>query len=237
MQRLCTVTTLLGVVTATLACAGLPRVVRHPRPEFKADAAPFLHAGCVTKQPGWLECPASSAPGAVGCDSVAVSDAYGGLDPEVPFAACLLYSEQRPPATEYIRPPGGLIPLYLRYVVLEDGRFVVLKSAEAVRQRFAPITSASEAISLAVALTDLSLFYGFVPTKKLRYEVSKLEDTYAEATASGFVVHNLRHDRFFDCGPHPTSLVTLSVSADGHVTELSRRRVFRDPAIDALCID
>jgi hypothetical protein len=67
--------------------------------------------------------------------------------------------------------------------------------------------------------------------------VTTLEETHVETASTGFVVNNLRHYRQFGCGPHPTSLVSVSVSREGVVEELKREEVFRDPDQDATCVD
>jgi hypothetical protein len=237
MTRTILCSLLLAVAHSAAAIAGPPTVIRHPAPELSVDASPFEGAGCQESSQAEFRCPPDSPLGRLGCEWVGVSDLLGGLEPRWPIASCSVLSNQVLSEDEYVLPPHGLAPIWVRYVVFADGEFRVLASIADLRRQFAPIESPEEALSFAVAVTELTPFHDFEPAERLAFEVDTLEETHVEPASSGFVIHDLRYYKQFGCGPHPTSLVTVSVSREGVVEELERQRVFRDPAEDGLCVD
>lgn len=232
-----TTAVVLGMLLAGEGVAAPPKVVRHPTPPLSVDARPFADAGCIQREKGAYACAPGTELGKLGCEGLFVSDLLGGLEPAHPIADCHWRSRKPVPPGEFVHGPKGILPIYTRYVIFEGGRYRLLKTADALRQEFAPITSASEAFSFALMVTGLEPFFDFEPSEKLHYEVATLEDTYVDEESTGFIVHNLADRKVFGCGPHPTYLVDFRVSRDGHVTELRRQKAFRDPSADTLCVD
>ena len=130
---------------------------------------------------------------------------------------------------------GCLMPQLVRYLVFQDGKFKLTASLEAFRALYAPIESADEALSYALAVTGLSAQYN-LKAGAMRYKVSVLEDTHVEQSGEGFNVH-LFYYQLCGCGPHGTSAVEVTVSRSGEVQQGERRLIFEDPSQDGLCVD
>lgn len=222
-----------------------PKIVNHPAPDLKVDFTPFEDAGCPLNDTGYTRlCSEDSVLYALGCDRIEQApDLMGGLSPAYPIAVCIYVPMQHEgvdawsvPENEYFFNVGGPMPMLVRYVIVVDGNFQIIKNADEFRAVFAPVDSPDEALSFSIALADVFTFYDLKFNLKYRYEVRTLEDTYVETTGEGYIVHAFDY-QFFGCGPHYYYAVTLSVTSDGRVTELNRTPVFRDPATDGLCQD
>ncbi len=181
----------------------------------------------------------SGALGALGCAEIRLpGEVLGGLQPAYPLRACLAAHQpgERLAEGEFIYREGCLISDYIRYVVINDGGFVLLKSLADLQQAYAPIESEVEALSYALAASGLGVRYGLTSQPDLRYFVDQLEDTHVETVPQGYQV------RLFDyklcgCGPHPTYAVDVLVTSDGQLRELGREKIYEDPAEDKLCVD
>ena len=181
---------------------------------------------------------------ALGCDEIqAPPSLLGGLDPSYPMAVCQIIPDQANVETRaeiekglYFFYTGGLFGSYVRYVILRDGEFRLLKSEEEFRAIYAPVETPEEALSYVLAVTNLSAYYGLGYNPAYKYEVGRIEDTFVSPESDGFVLR-LYHDGFFGCGPHWTSEVEMHVSPEGIVQEVGRKPIFRDPDIDELCVD
>jgi hypothetical protein len=131
---------------------------------------------------------------------------------------------------------GGLFGSYIRYVIHQNGEFVLLKTEQEFRRLFAPIESPDEALSYVLAIRNLSASYGSQYNPAYEYEVDTIEDTYVTSDSDGYLVH-LFHDQAFGCGPHWISEVDVHVSVEGKVEEVASKPIFRDPNLDDVCID
>jgi hypothetical protein len=186
---------------------------------------------------------------ALGCDEIQVpSNLLGGLHPSYPIAICAIRNDFGEGSEElkaeidgqqFLYYTGGLFGTYIRYIIQQNGEFILLKTIEDFRQVFAPIESPEEALSYVLAVRNLMAYYGLQYESAYEYEVDRIEDTYVapeDGGAGGYLVH-LFYDQVFGCGPHWTSEVDVRVSVDGHVEEVASRPIFRDPNMDELCID
>ncbi len=181
-----------------------------------------------------------------GCDEIqAPSSLIGGLEPAYPIAICAIQSmpgeETEELAAEidsgqFFYYTGGLFGSYVRYIIYQNGEFVLLKTEEDLRKLFAPIESPDESLSYVLAAKNLSAYYGLHYDPTYEYEVDTIEDTYVTPDADGYLVH-LFHDQAFGCGPHWISEVDVHVSVEGNIEERSSRQIFRDPDLDELCVD
>lgn len=216
----------------------LPRVEQHPQPEFNSETAAFDDSLCQEQYGRWI-CAPDSALGQLGCEQIRPpGEVLGGLQPAYPMRACLVLRQAGEPLAEgeFIYREGCLMAEYVRYVILEDGQFRVLQSLEDLQQVYAPIESEEEALSYALAASGLGVRYGITAQRNLRYFVDVLEDTYVETLPQGYRVHLFDY-KLCGCGPHPTYAVDVLVSSDGQVQELSREKIYEDPAEDKLCVD
>ena len=102
---------------------------------------------------------------------------------------------------------------------------------------FAPIESSNEALSYALAATDLVAHYATRDDPFLHhadYFVEKLEDTHVEETAQGFVVHLFTAPiPLCGCGVHTVYAVDILVTKDGRVDQLNATEAY---AVEA-CVD
>ena len=212
------------------------------------DMTAFRDAGCA---PGayWWSCPEDSPVAAVDCDQLGEPSArLGALDPAYPLMRCVIYpytgkhagdpeSVARIEAEGYFYSDGCMSPAYVRYIAVREGEFLALKTQADVQALFAPITSADEALSYALAATGYSAYYGLTVERGYHYFEKTLEDTYvAEAKDGTYTVHLFSY-QFCGCGPHVTSSVDVQVSRDGQITKSAFTPAFKDPAEDSLCVD
>lgn len=239
---------LLALLIVIAACARGPTLVRAPQPTLTVDASPFEKAGCPMDATGWPRCLPEGPLGSLGCDVMRPApDLLGGLEPAYPIALCEIYPLWHPedplrsiPALEsskaYIRRTGGLAPVYVRYAIFREGTFAVLEDLENLRSTYAPISSATEALSYALAATGFAAQFGLKREPGYIYALETIQDTYAKPIEGGYVV--LLYDyHAFGCGPHWTDAVEVFVSTQGDVMERRREHAFRNPAEDALCRD
>jgi hypothetical protein len=215
-------------------CQSRPKIINHPQPDLSIDFSPFqsAEAGAFTE---------------FGCDEIeAPSPLLGGLNPSHPIALCIihLYSPDGT-GTEleaeinnglFFFASGGLFPQYYRYIIYQNGEFVLLKTEEEFRNLYAPIESSDEALSYALAVKRAGAYFNIEKIPGYKYEVDTLEDTHVVPDGDGYLI-NLYEYQLFGCGPHWTSLVNIHLASDGTLQELSRVPVFRDPDEDGLCVD
>ena len=214
------------------ACSNrTPQFINHAAPTLTASSGAFNDAETLA---------------AFGCDEIqAPSSLVGGLDPSYPIALCVIRyipgegSEQLRAEIEsgqFLYYTGGLLGNYVRYLIHQNGEFVLLKTEEDFRQVFAPIESPEEALSYVLAVRNLMAYYGLKYDPAYEYEVDVVEDTSVTPEPGGYLVH-LFYDQVFGCGPHWTSEVDMRVSVEGNVEEAASQPIFRDPSLDELCVD
>lgn len=223
-----------------------PKITHHPEPEAAMDFSPFENAGCPPDRWGQPKCQPDSQLWKLGCPRLEAPSPpnLGNLEPDYPLMLCVFnpYDDRGKPIRqlweegETIKERGGLDPLYYRYVIYKDGQFVLLKTQDEFKETFAPVESREEALSYALALTDLEAMYRLEYDSSLEYFVTELEDTHVQEIEGGYEVHLYEYYEL-GCGPHPTALVIVRVGAEGSLEEISRTQVYKNPADDELCID
>jgi len=229
---------------------GRPTIVNHSRPELAVNLQPFEDAGCVPDDSGNWSCPEDGPIAGLGCSRLqAPSGLLGALDPAYPIMICRLDpygggSSEGPAALMdrmeeegYLYRRGCMMPSYIRYVIWRDGAFQLVRSPAEFQNVFAPVSSADEALSYALALTGRSPYFGIQLRPGYRYLVNGLEDTHvAQAGQGDYLVHLFSY-QVCGCGPHTTSAVDLLVSQDGQVTTQEVIPLYEDPEEDDLCVD
>lgn len=233
---------LISLLLLLAACQSKPKFINHPQPNLSVTFDAFDAAGCLKDGSG--QCISDGTLAALGCDEIQVPPGLlGGLNPPYPIAVCLLISDQAKAETQaeieqglYFFYTGGLFGRYIRYVIFQDGEFRLLKSEAEFRAIYAPVETPEEALSYALAVTNLSASYGIEYDPVYKYEVDTIEDTNVTLEPDGYKL-NLFHNGFFGCGPHWVSEVEMNVSAEGIVQEMSSKPIFRDPDQDDLCVD
>jgi hypothetical protein len=213
------------------ACQSKPEFINHPPPKLAISMDVFTDDTLLAN---------------FGCNEIqAPSSLIGGLDPSYPIAICAMKyipgegTEELAAEIEsgqFFYYTGGLFGSYVRYIIYQNGEYVLLKAEEDFRKVFAPIESSDEALSYVLAVKNLSAAYGIQYDPAYAYEVDTIEDTYVIPDGDGYLVH-LFHDQTFGCGPHWTSEVDVHVSVEGSIEERNGRNIFRDPDLDELCVD
>jgi hypothetical protein len=238
----------LLLVVAACSSLNTPTINNHTPPQAGLDFSAFDDSGC-TGEPGQRKvCQADSSLKALGCHELREPSALlGFLKPDLPLIYCVVHPSMEPgnPMSEierlrdegsFIKQTGGLDPIFFRFAIARNGEFEVLETIADFQEVYAPIESPEEALSYALALTNLRAYYGLAYDPELEYFVSEIEDTYVEPVAGSYEVHLFSY-REFGCGPHPTSSVVMQVGSDGSLNETSRTQVFKDPSEDNLCVD
>jgi hypothetical protein len=211
-----------------------PRIVHHPPPvipEMNLEA--FEKASVVENNPDLFYTSGSipdSPLAALGCQEIArPSDPLGALTPAYPVAICRtrergLYSS------------GCMMPVNMRYVIFHEKQFEVIESLDEFQAFFAPIESASEALSYALATTGLSAVYGMQLPPGYSALTDTLEDTHVTDVETGYQI-NLYKSWHCGCGPEAMDMTTVLVTRAGAVTTLSQARVYEDASGNILCVD
>jgi hypothetical protein len=230
---------LLGALLTAGSAFGAPPIARHANPLPAPASTRWLQeGGCrALDRPDELQCGPESAIGRLGCTRVYPKPALAGLAPASSVAECDFISFQPVAEGTYFRRLGIFTPAFERFVAATPAGLVVIHNAGELRSQFAPIESAAEALSYAVATTGLGTFFGFDRPARYRYYVKTLEETVVERDGDGYLVRNLMRYDVFGCGPHSAWLADVAVSRGGDVRELRRTRVFEDPKEDHLCVD
>jgi len=237
---------MISLLVLLAACQTQPRVINHDPPILSVSFIKFQEVACPLDENGNLNCGEGHPLSALDCDDILYPPSlFGGLDPSYPIAICqidVIYGNSSDEtkaeidAGEYFYYAGGLSGIYIRYVIFRNDEFLLLKSEKEFRDVYAPIESPEEALSYALAVTNLSASYGIVLDSAYEYETDTIEDTFVTATSDGYDIL-LYAFAAYGCGPHWTSAVLVNVTKEGIIQELSQTNVFRDPNLDDVCFD
>lgn len=218
------------------AAAAEPTIIQHPRLELPAvDVQPFLDAGCV-RSDGDLDCSAAPAIQRFGCfgDFLHIDHNLGGLGPRVAIAECGVVVRDESTATTGIVRTGCRLPLYRRYLVASGGSFSIVQTAEEFRERFAPVTSAAEALAFATALTTAEPRFTIELGDNEEFLADRIETTFVRRFRGGFQVHLFDTEQC-GCSQHPTSAVDYRVTRGGAVRVLRQEPAWQDTQV--ICVD
>ena len=211
-----------------------PDIIQHVPPVLALDDSYFVATNCYNDLSCLPEGLISTDPQ---YDYLGIApDLLGGLTPAVPLALLTSNWYQPIPDEQFIYVKPCLSTRHVRYIAHIEGELILLDSIESMAAVYAPIESAEEALSFALATTGYSAVYDLESTPNLKLLVNPLEETYVAETPDGYTVHLF--DTFLcGCGPHTIRSVEVQVSRKGVVTQSQPVDAFRDPAIDDLCID
>jgi hypothetical protein len=159
----------------------------------------------------------------------------GSLKPALPMATGLLAQCSQNQGVVY---NGGMLGSCSQYLVDEEGKTRILKDKASFSAYFAPIESAAEAASYAIARTGDRWLPNFPDlSPDFRYYQRLIQRSRVEEAKNGGYDILLYHYEQFGCGPHPYLAVKYHVSRDGNLSELSRSKAWADPNQDGLCVD
>jgi len=234
------------LLSLLVSCQSKPRFVHHAQPNLSVAFDIFDNAGCPEDEYGFRYCTNDSPLKALGCDEIQEpSSLMGGLNPSYPIAVCRVRDKPNQTNAEmqaeiekglYFYYIGGVFSSYIRYVIVQDGEFHLIKSEDEFRNIYAPIEMPEEALSYVLAVKKLSAYYSLAYEPDYKYEMGTLEDTYVAAVPNGYKLH-LFYYELFGCGPHWTYQVEIQVTSEGIIQEVERKQLFRDPKEDGSCVD
>ena len=204
----------------------------------RVDLSPFLAVGCVDNdQAKGFVCPAEVLR-RFKCSELSLVQGLGGFD--MPVALCVLGRKSKARAKskddQAVAYRGCMLRVPLRYVIYTTKGFWVTKSPGELVKAVSPIDSAEKAASLVMAL-DPNVFLN--PPAESKAHVLKTRDKKflrpsAAAVDGGFAVR-LFERTICGCGLHPVFAVDYRVSANGDVSEISRKLVME--GLEEICVD
>lgn len=224
--------TIVMVICLVLLAGCSPRFVHHPVPDLAVNTDWLGEAGCTLSRGTTFDCTPTGPLGTLGCEKVRVVDLYGGLSPSDPLVECDNYTGELAYRTGFSA-GGCSIPYLTTHVMFKDNAYHLVGRAE-VRALFAPIESADEALSYALAATDRQAIYGGKAERFYKYLAREIEDTHVDETSEGYLVHLFAPmDPRCGCGVHTVDAVDLLVMRDGQIRTVASQPVYEFDA----CID
>lgn len=223
---------LVGLITPVLllaSCQYLPDItptlkvifIEYPPPDWSINAERINETDCI----GVLQDSCADLI-ALGCDEIRPPAFYtGGLMPPFAIGECIHYGES-PPNRAYFKRPAGLDSRYRSYIVFQGDDYRLIIRRTEFREIFAPVESADEALSYAMAVTSLTADFSIDPNANIEYLVRVIEETHVEETPAGYVVHLFDSDRQMGCDTHEFFAVKVLVTQAGEVSELSREKIY-----------
>jgi hypothetical protein len=212
-------------------------IIQHPKPPIGVNATLYSLSNCYDEV-NYRVCSKNSPLGRLGCSRIySAPETMGGLTPALPILLC---SPANPasgttlPAHDFVFNAGCREPLYMRYVVWKDGKYLVVRNRAELRSLYAPIESADEALGYAIAATGYTPLYSIPINKSFRFYSKRIEDSRVDETGIGYQVHLFSHNRC-GCGPHPYNSIVVTVERDGTIQESAPLHLFDDPAEDSFC--
>lgn len=253
--RFCLLICLFIFIGLTGACQYIPpnsthinpgtniTVVNYPKPDLEiVITGAFINIDCPENEYGYQGCLENSPLANLGCHSISEpSNLLGALEPKYPLMICQIEPvgkeiTQMFDDKDYFANVGCRNPIFTRYVIFKDDEYKLIKNEREFRELYAPITSANEALSYALAITGFSAYYDLEKNPEYRYFENYIEDTHVVELDNGFEI-NLYDYKACGCGPHPTSMVRVQVLPDGKLSQTPFTKVYEDPKEDSLCID
>lgn len=225
---------ILAVLLALTSCTPTPSLIEHPQPAL--TVVPLSYQGEVCN--GYLGCPSMLPewPYRDRATFETAHDVLGGLDPALPIVEYSLLTQEEDTTILNIYSGHCAFWFYYGYIVNQDGEMKVLDTAGKFKETFAPIDSANEALSYAVAMTGYAPMYNLESIENIDIQTPRLQETSVKKAGDGYVVHLF--DWFIcHCGPFYINTVDITVHKDGTLSIGEPQPGFRDPAMDGNCVD
>jgi len=225
--------TSLILLVFLVSCAQ-QRVIEHPAPELRVDNTYFSEQGCFNE----LSC---APEGFTQPDPPVTmirkpSDLLGGLSPNLPLAMGSTVLSQDEEAIPAVYTKKCMRTQFIRYLVRIDDQTLLVDSVDAMAKIFAPIDSAEEALSYAIAVTGYAALFDLETIKKPTVYTDPVEESFVEEMNGEYIVH-LFDNYLCGCGPHITQSVYVTVRNDGTIKISEPVDAFSDPQYDDLCVD
>ena len=200
-------------------------VTQYPSLDWASSSQRLWDEECVKELPG--SCTELIA---LGCDEMHGTRFYaGGLQPAYGVMECI-HAGEEPPDREYFKQPAGMDTRFRSLAVFQEGEYRLIIKKSEFRDIFAPVESAEEALSYAMAMTSLSARFDINPDEEVEYLVDVIAETHAEEIPGGYLVYLFDSDRKMGCDIHSFYAVKVLVTRDGQVNEMERQEIYRSEA-------
>jgi hypothetical protein len=245
--------TVLTLTILLLAACVAPQPVSTQNPTAIAGT-PILPTGTPQPTPGIIDHPKPdltvntdiSPDSDLGCDNY-LGPFKMWVGAKYPIASCTKVLEQE---DRCFREGGGLLRMCSKMVAYADGAFQEIGNQEELRELFAPIESADEALGYAMLATGYEAKYDpeeyqvvmalckVGEPEGCRYYTDVIEDTHVVEIEAGYQVY-LFDSKVFGCGPHPVWSVPVLVKYDGTIEVLPEKKLFEEDIdrTENICID
>jgi hypothetical protein len=231
----------LALPQKTKLSSQLPQLINHSRPPIQMDIKTLLNNAHCQPTTTQVINGCDDLRTQMGCDQLELPNPlWGAITPVYPLIACLIF--QTPQRLETIEQEGYItqhqdkLNYYRRYLIWKDNKFQLIKQINELQSMFAPIESATEALSYALMATPFQAQYQQTLNPNYRYYVSRIEDTHVVSTAKDYQVL-LYTKRKIGCGSHPTSTVLVTVNRNGLISYPSQQLAYADPVEDNWCVN
>lgn len=153
----------------------IPVVINHSAPKLSMDTSIFEKVDFPD----------------FGCHEFEEPNSYmGGLEPVYPIKRCIIVPNFfQTKNMDCIYEYGCRIKQCVRYLIVVNKEFKLIKTKEEFRKLYVPISTPNEALSYSLAVTELSAKFNFKPDPAYRYLSNKIEDTYVLKFGDDFLVH------------------------------------------------
>jgi len=223
----------LALLVLLVSCTQ-QHIIEHSSPELSMDHTYFSGQGCFTELNCAPEDFTQADPPVTMIQKPA--DLLGGLTPSIPLAvgSTVLYQDEGEIPAVYTN--HCMRNQFIRYLARINDQTILIDSIEKMAEVFAPIDSADEAFSYAIATTGYAALFDLETIKKPTLYVDQIEESFVKEGNGDYVVH-LFKNYMCGCGPHITQSVAITVREDGTIQIAEPVDAFSDPQYDDLCVD
>jgi len=159
-----------------------------------------------------------------------VPDYYGGLKPKFEMAEVSTHQIKGNDCLNRLNlnEINEMCEYCIDLVIKKNGKYILVKSDDDLKELFAPINSEEEAISYVSIITGTYPMYDFKQVEDMQFLVGNFNRTYASRKKDGFETVTFDYD-IFCCPPHKYNLTRCLVDFEGNVKVLERYAVGIDP--------
>jgi len=159
---------------------------------------------------------------------------YNGLRPKYPIAFSFDFWSKS--TNNCFQISGGIIGSCNNLVLKIDSNYILIDSKEIFDSYFLPINDEKEALSYVSIITETIPRYSFDIKFRYKTYVNQLNKSFAKKVNNGYEVLTYDYDSF-GCGPHYYYSLKSFVDLRGNIKTIEKRRIYKDPNMDALCVD
>ncbi|MEJ2709872.1 MAG: hypothetical protein P8074_19840 [Anaerolineales bacterium] len=210
--------------------ASTPQFVLHPTPAGLTTSTHdrLIQAGCHLDDSIFANCDADSPLTDFDCSSIVNPEWITfnpGQDLALVAACWKLYENMDKIPEDALYVVGCAFRQTVGYIFQNDKQYVLINTPEQMQERFAPIESASEALSYAQMMTGLHAYFDFSFDPSLLYFQESMDGTQVTVADAGYRM-NLYHSQVCFCEPWVTSQVDIEVARTGQITWRDAKPVY-----------